>query len=273
MPIGFYRIHRNIDATTARGALPQVPESQDPLDVALLKIVDAQGKQLLRYDIRPQELAPAPGFTLAGKDRVSNKQVIQTRTAAIITPSDARLNGQQAIEFPGGPNPQSDLRVDAPPPSSFTGFVAAAIAPSLKATPTTAHLLCLTKGSTIFGYLRLLSTGAILFGNSVSAAASASIPVANVPAGDVPFLIHFIMNRAANKVKIGINGITTAEGTPTAPFDPDPTVKMGIGSAAGQSSGFGWIGPISRMPILEGELSAAQIASVAGAMRTKYGIP
>lgn len=275
MLVGQFKRHPGVKAPIGGPVLPRV--SIDTLDRTLLSLVDAQGEYLLEYDVRPNELAPSQSTTLTGKDRVSGKTIVQTRTAGVITPSDARFNGQPVIEFGTGSgstlNFSSDLRIDAPPPlGSFTGFIVAAIAPSLKATPALSRLISITKGSTSVAYLLFQSTGNILWGNSASSSQSAVIQAVNVPGGDVPFLITFSYNAVTNKVRIYLNGVLMSEATATVPFDIDSTCKIGIGGVAGQSTGVGWVGPIARLPMFRSELSAAQVAFIANPIKAKYGI-
>jgi hypothetical protein len=275
MPIGQYRYNPDRPVPAVAG-LKKV--DLNVLDQALLSVQDAQGIPLLKYDVRANELAPLNAYTLTGKDRISDKTLIQSRTAGTVIAADPLFNNRPTLNFGVGTGTNgaysSDLRLESPLPPSFTGFVVLSIAAALKNTPTNARILSFMKGTTSVGYLLLQSTGNILFGNSVSPAQAATILAANVPAADTPFVITYSYSRATGKVRIYLNGVFAGEGTASVAFDTlDPALKIGIGGLAGQGTATGWLGRIPRpLTMTEGVQTDAQVAMTTAALKAYYGI-
>ena len=270
----FNKVVRGVAPPTNSGTLPKV--SNGLLDRILAGVANDQGISLIKYDVNPAFLAPATGFSMYGVDRANGVPLQAARSAVTKVAADAAFNGRPVIEFTAGSgdtiNQSSDLRMEIQPPDSFTVFVVASIAASLKTTPVTSRLIFFGEPGKTICSLSLLSTGTVSFGTSSSSAESA-IPVGNVPAANVAGVYAFTYDKVANMNGIYLNNATMIDNyTPPTPYAFSSATRIGFGGPARASSAAGWLGKLGRADLFTGVLSTANFTTVMNGYKAEFGI-
>ena len=270
----FDKVVRGVAPPTNSGGLPKV--SNNSLDRLLGGVANDLGVSLIWHDVNPAFLALTTDYSMYGVDRANGVPVQSIRSAVTKVAADAAFNGRPVIEFTAGSGATagqaSDLRMEIQPPDSFTVFVVASIAASLKAALATSRLIFVGEPGKTICALSFLSNGTMSFGTASSAAESA-IPAVSVPAANVAGVYAFTYDKEANTNGIYLNSATLIDSsTPTTPYAFSSATRIGFGGPAGVNVAGGWLGKMARADLLTGVLSPANLATVMAGYKAEYGI-